>query len=276
MTPVLSRASVDDRGSRAIHQAMLDWRHEASTARTRRAAAAVHLRSIVGLVRVTTLLLLEETAAALTSGWALWLLAWIALPIALNHATVSRGDAHAYATAALADYLALNQFVPFCAFLAVATGRKRSTAPLVGLIAVVMTVQVLIGRLGWSIVWHYMARDNAAQWSSMFLGHVPAAVPWTWIAVGMAQAAALILLANRIRTDRRRGILLPVAIAIWLLLIVGAMAANGQIFYGVAPRDPRFASWLWWSRLWAHSLFAPLITIALWALLAWRQDRNAT
>jgi hypothetical protein len=269
MTPVLSGVSVSDRSSRAIQQAVLDWRHEASNAPTRRTVIAVHLRSIVAIGRLGMLLMFEEIFATLTSGWAWWLLAWIALPMILNHVTLSRFDRHAYAMAALADYMALGELFPFCVFLAVATGRKHSMPPVLGLIAITVAVRVLIGRFGWLVVWHYAALDNAAWWLQTFHGHGPSAVPWRIILIALLQPAALILLGNRIRADRRRGVLLPVSAMIWVCLIVGLMVGRMQLSSEVLSHA-YIATWLWLSRVWAYSLFSTLITLALCALPLWR------
>jgi hypothetical protein len=92
----------------------------------------------------------------------------------------------------------------------------------------------------------------------------------------MAQPAALILLGDRIRADRLRGVLLPVSMAVWVFLYVGMILGRVPSPNPVLLRHPAYASWFWLSRLWFGSfVFAPLITIALWALLVWRQTARS-
>jgi hypothetical protein len=275
LTRWTSWLSMRDRGSRAIEQACRDWRHEAATAGTAGGVMLAHVRSIVGLGRLASLLLLEETAAAIMSGWGWWMLAWIALPLALNHYMLSRHDAHAYASAALADYGILLRTMPFFAFVALVTARSKATAPVLGLIAIVFGLRTLVSTIGWPVVWSYMVRDDVAWWTNTFNGHAPGAWGWWTIVAGTILPSALILLGDRIRRDRSRWFLTLASLAIWAGWL--AVAINGQRTldrYGLdfAVDHPLLlAAWNVWGFV---ARFPPVLAIAVWMLLIRRQGRQ--
>lgn len=275
----LEQAHTSTSSHRAIVEALSDWRHESSSAKTIGDSLRVHARSALAVARVASWFCFRQTGEALTSGWAVWMLAWIAAPLALNHYMLSRHDAPGYASAALADYGILMQTMSFCVFVALVTARSKSAAPVLGLIGVVLGIRMLVGMYGWPVVWSYMVRDDAEWWTRRFNGQVPSAL-WGWraIVVGTILPAALILLGDRIRRDRRRLLFTIGFLGTWAVTYVAFVYGRSQVgLWGpeLAVDHPvLLALWQAPRVLMNIPFILPASAVAAWLFMVRRQRRT--
>lgn len=277
----LEQAQTSTSSDRAIVEAISDWRHEASSARTVGDALRAHVRSVVALARVIGWACLQQTGEALKSGWALWMLAWIMSPLALNHYMLSSHDAHGFASAALADLGILLQWTPLFAFIALATARSKPAAPVLGLIVIVVGLRMLVGTYGWPVVWSFMVNDDAEWWRRTFHGHDPSTFLTRWsLVVGSLLPTVLIVLGNRIRQDQRR-----IAIMIGLVVVGAAvtltMAAVAPYVSAwrpdIAVQHPVLLSlWDGLRALFRARFIWESVALCAWLFLIWRQRRTQT
>lgn len=203
---------------RAIVEAIADWRYEARRATSITAAAAVHARSAIAIVRVLTNAALIDAVRVVGSGAGLWLLAWLAAPMVLNHVMwTMASNPHAWAMGLLGDFIIVYGSAPLISMLAVATARRRVEMPILGVVVVTCLLQITVAKWGWAVLWAAMMRGDAAWWLSQFNGHHPEvsvlAVLGSLPFLGVAS-----LIGGRIRTDRRRWLLAVTMGVLWFVL----------------------------------------------------------
>jgi hypothetical protein len=241
----VERAALSPRSKRALLEAILDWKHEACAAGTRAERFMCHVRSSAALARVLAMSVLTECGEALRPGWSLRLLLWsvVALVLPWSFRSVMPTDSARLAFILLTQVLIL---MPFVLFFCVATGPKRLNSPVVGFACAAAAVVAAIV---------FIALPALHQ--SPVVLYTPVSFLMTVVA-----HALLLFLADRVRTDRARA-LLVVAVPVGLVGFNVALYASPDPFAVFSPVPVR----------WFVSLAG---SIAIWYTLARRQEREAT
>jgi hypothetical protein len=229
----LRRLSANHLAVRAVEQAWLDWCHEVELAPGALSAFTADARAAIGMVRLIVTAVLSDVAIAARAGWLARWGAWTLVAAGIF------ASASVVAGAVFSPFLVVETLVdatPFALFLTVALSSDRDT-PALGLLCAV-GIAACVG-----------------ESSRPFLGH--AAHAWSLIAMWMLWPVCLVLAADRIRRDSRRGSFVAILLGSWLVVRLFLAVALGW-------SGGYYDRWLVW--------LVPVTPAIVWFWLVRRQE----
>jgi hypothetical protein len=244
----LSWASVSDRAAFAVEQAVLDWRHERFQAHSRLARATCALRLFGACFRIGASVLATEIIDIVSSGWMLRLSFWIAATMWFSYSPVDSSRPSAGAVNLRLFWVTLASSVSLAPVLTLFTAPSAIRAPVMGL--------GLLG-IAASAVIHQLVLPS---WLPSVPGFSSISLPWNLIALSSLMTYMLIVIADRVRTDRRRWSVTAVLLTLPLLQLAQANAirfavwlsdvgiVTGDVVY--LPKLPVNLAALWYSGPW--------------------------
>lgn len=278
----LSRLQLSTRSSRAIEEAALDWRHEASSAASVGAAALVHLRNTVAVIRAVVGAALQEGRVFVPTYWSIAIPAVLLVIVGVPWISSFDKTFFVYRNVQALGWVTLLRTLatalPVAVFIALIAASPRKPAPILAIMVSMITLALVLTVVVMPAAWRYYADVGLGR-----PGFFPS-VPFYYMAPSLImRIVAAVLLGDRIRVDLQRKWLLLGALGLVTFLL-------GPSIFGVMVRDysrdvGRAAAQVWACALFLPSMAAktvrilvtefplPILSLPLWYALVKRQER---
>jgi hypothetical protein len=276
----LRRLNLSPRTQRALDEALLDWRHEASSEDSTHRMGA-HLRHSVAVLRTFVMAAADEAREFVPNYWPAALLISLALTAGVPWlSTIDAQFFNSPSSESLAYLILcskLTRALPVAAFLSIVVARRDRPAPILGLMLGLSATVLLLTVAVWPMAWRHYAEVGLRR-----PGFFPS-VPFVEMAPSLiARIVAAALLADRIRVDPKRTWLLAAA-------FMAVAVVDGNYIFRLMQSDFARAGWMrpetWQlsllplpvamrtARLLVDMFPLPILSVPLWYGLVKRQER---
>lgn len=279
----LRRLQLSPRTMRSIDETLLDWRHEAASARTFASACQAHARNSAALFRAALGAAIEESRQFVPTYWSVAIPAVLLLIVGVPWlSTIDFTFFAGYPNVQSLAWFTLSRTtataLPMAVFIALIAASAKKPAPALAIFAGAVTAALLLTAVLMPAAWRHYAEVGLRR-----PGFFPS-VPMIYEAPSLiARIAIAVLLGNRVRIDPKRPMLLLGALAIVTLLlghsVFSVMVREYSREMGRAYAEP--IAWLLFApsmaletvRLTVDWIPIPFVPIALWYGLVKRQEQ---
>lgn len=263
LTRWLSRLQLSPRSQRVLTEAALDWQHEVATAPSFGSRLVAHLRGTAAMGRAATVAVSEATMAVMTVRWILSLVVATACFAWIDKIGLMRAwyGSHDPSDLAIMLWPQLFNTLGYILGLATLIGPSRGKSPAL-LFVMTVAVHAFVFAAFWpDVVQHHW--PEVARYRTQGHGYrlLPLSAPFFSIAL----AAVCVFIADRIRSDSRRGR----ATLEFVVVCAGIVAVLGAVNWTLAHFLGSQSALSWLPAAWVLSAGA-----TYWLSLVVRQEQQ--